>query len=609
MKTLCTFLTICLFATAAAAATIGGTVTRLGTAVPLPSMTVAAYDATGVLRATATTDAQGRYTVTVGEGTYRLLAFDAAGVYATSFYDNAESFDTSRQLTLQTAQSVTSVNFALARAGSIAGVVTAASSPRAGITVAAYNLSGTLRGFTKTDANGAYRLVLPAGTYKVAAFDEARVYATSFHRESASFGGASSIVVSADATTSIDFSLSNGARVRGRVTEAGSGVALFSVTVTAYDAAGHVAATTLTASNGTYELFLPAGSYRLVFEDRTGTFASEYYAGAESFDTSTRLAVAADETLANVDAALQRAARIFGTVRAADTGAGLASIVVAAYNASGTVRAFTTTDATGTYILTVPAGSYRVGAYDTNVVYASQFYLGQPAFAYGTTISVAEGITLGPVEFGLRRGGRLSGRVSDRATGASLESLTVAAYDLSGTRITSVRTAADGTYRLVLPAGVYKLVAFDEALHYANGYLDGATNVETSRTISVAAGIDVTALNFSMSVGASVSGNVVTLASGEPVPGIIVTAYDLAGVAIASFTTGAAGNFAFAVPPGTYRFVAADPRHRFATSYYQNASGFNDARSVTLIAGGTAPAATFHLTVAPSFGRRRAARH
>jgi len=601
MKTLFAFFAISLFATAATAATISGAVTQLGSAAPLPSMTVAAYDAAGVPRATAATDAQGRYTLTVSEGTYRVLAYDAAGVYATSFHDNAESFDTSRQFVLQAAQSVTSVDFALARGGFVAGVVTAGSSPRSAITVAAYNLSGTLRGFTKTGANGAYHLVLPAGTYKLAAYDEARIYATAFHRDSASFSRATPVGVSVEATATIDFLLSIGARIRGRATDAATGAPLGGIVVTGYDPAGDVVATSSSAADGAYELFVPAGSYRIVFEDRTGTHASVYYLGAESFDTSTTVEAGSGGSLASVDAAMQRGGRIAGSVRDANVGALLASMVVAAYNPSGTVRTFTTTNANGAYTLVVPPGSYKAGAFDTNVVYAPQFHSGQPAFAYGTTIPVAAGATVVPIDFALRRGGRVSGRVTDRATAAPLTGITVAAYDLSGTRITSVRTAADGTYRLVLAGGVYKLVAYDETLHYASGSVDASMTIATSG--------ESTSMDFTMIAGAKVSGIVLDATNGAAIAGIVVTAYDPAAAAIASFITDASGSFAFAVPPGTWRFVAADPLHRFATSFFQNAPSFNDAQPVTLSAGDIVPSIAFRLTAATVPPRRRAARH
>jgi hypothetical protein len=611
MKALVAFFIACAFATIASAATIGGTVTQLG-GTALPNMTVAAYDTAGSLRASVVTDAQGRYTLTLTEGTYRVLAYDTAGVYATSFYADAESFDTARSIPLTAAQSVSSINFGLVRGGFIAGMVTSGSSPvspRPAITVGAYNLSGTLRGFTKTDSSGAYRLVLPPGTYKVAAYDDVGVYATLFYPASTSFAGAASVSVTADATTTIAFQLSLGARISGRVAETGGSTALAGILVTAYDSAGYLIATASSSISGNYELLLPAGAYRIVFEDRASTYASTYYPSADSFETSMAIEVAAGASRGNIDAAMQRGGRIAGNVRDAESDAALASITVAAYNPSGTVRTRATTDANGVYALIVPPGVYKAGAYDPGLVYAPQFYTSQPAFLYAGPITITAATTISGVDFRLRKGGRFSGTVVDRATGAAVAGATVAAYDLSGTRITSVLTGPDGSYRLVVIAGTYKLVAFDEALRYANGYLDGAANFDASRSVSVAKEQDLAALNFSLPAGARISGSVVDLTFGAPVADVVVTAYDLTGTPAGSFTTDAAGTFAFAIPAGTYRFVAGDPLHRFTTSYFQNAASFSDALPVTVIAGGNTPTITFRLTAAAVPPRRRAARH
>ncbi|HUP62909.1 MAG TPA: carboxypeptidase-like regulatory domain-containing protein [Thermoanaerobaculia bacterium] len=609
MKSVMALFTACLMATTAAAATINGSVSDAGPATPLPSMTVSAYDAAGALRTSIVTDAQGRYTLTLEAGTYRVLAYDPNGVYATSFYENAESFDTSRQISVTSSQAVSSVDFALVRGGFIAGAVSDGSSPRAAITVAAYNLSGTLRGFTKSDASGAYRLVLPPAAYKVAAFDEARVYGTVFHHASASFDAATAAGVSAGNTTSIDFHIAAGGRIRGRVTARDSGTPLGDIVVTAWDSGGYRIAETTSAADGSYELFLPGGAYRVVFQDRSGTYASVYYADAESFDRSDAVDVAAGGSISGIDAALQRAGTLSGRVRNAETGAPLAGIVVAAYNASGTVRVRTTTDANGAHNLVVPPGSFKVGAHDVNAVYAPQFHAGQAAFAYAATIAVSTAAGAGGIDFDLHRAGRVSGTVVDRMTGAGIAGIAVAAYDLAGTRIASVRTATDGTYRIALAAGIYKLVAFDEALQYANAYLDGAANFDASPTLSIAAANERFGLNFAMDAGARVSGSATGVTDGAPVAETVVTAYDAAAMAVASATTGPDGAFAFAVPPGTYRFVASDPLRRFATSYYQNAASFEEARQMTLIAGGSTPAIVFRLNPAPPLPRRRSVRH
>src|SRR5688572_21151382 len=56
-------ISVCLLSANAAAGTISGTVTQIGSATPLPSMRVSAYDAAGVLQSSANSDGQGHYTL------------------------------------------------------------------------------------------------------------------------------------------------------------------------------------------------------------------------------------------------------------------------------------------------------------------------------------------------------------------------------------------------------------------------------------------------------------------------------------------------------------------------------------------------------------------
>ena len=143
--------TLMLLATTAGAATVSGTISGMVSGdAPLSGITVDAYTTAGALQASTSTNAAGAYSLTVDAGPYHVLAFDPAGVFATSFYADAESFETSATLTLASSQSLTNINFILPRAGFIGGRVTsAAGASLANMTVAAYNPSGTRRGFTK----------------------------------------------------------------------------------------------------------------------------------------------------------------------------------------------------------------------------------------------------------------------------------------------------------------------------------------------------------------------------------------------------------------------------------------------------------------------------
>jgi len=499
MKTrhLVPILAILFFAVTASAATISGTVS------PAPGMVVAAYDANGTFVVQTTTNANGQYTLTVSPGSYHLLAYDPGGIYATSFYSDAESFETSALLNVSA--NLTNINFAMVKAGYLAGTVTSSNgTPLAAITVAAYNGNGTRRAFTQTDGSGHYVLVLPPGRYAVAAYDPTLKYVTTFYNNRETFSSADLLAVTATQTTLGNFALPAAVTISGTVTSS-TGAPLENIFVDAYSIGGTVTGTTTDAS-GHYQLVLRSGAYRLVFEDLNGIYASVYYPNAPSFAASS--------------------------------------------------------------VVTAPATNINV------------------------TMTLA---------------GHLSGTVTSSA-GAPLTNAIVAAYNLDG----SVRVATfskNGQYTLVVPAGTYKIVAFDPSGQYANGYLNGAVNFETESSVTVAASQTISGLNLTMAVAGTVNGNVTDAITGAAVGNILIDAYDANGFHIARVTSAANGTFAFALPPGTYKFVASDPLQRYGASFFDGAASYDTATAVPLSSSQRVSIA-FRMSVQSSIDyRHRAVRH
>jgi len=583
-------LLLALFALPLAAATISGTVTP-------GAMTVAAYDASGALAATTVAAGDGRYTLTVNPGLYRVLAYDPAGVYATAFYANAESFETSAVLDVRSATA--SINMTLVRAGFIAGRVSSSSGLRENITVAVYNLSGTLRGSTRTNAAGEYRLVVPPGTYKLVAYDDNGLFATSFYAGQPTFGTATPLAVAVASTTTADFALVRSALLLGIVRDAVTHLDLPNIRVTAYHAAtGERFAATTTDGMGRYVLSLAPGSYRLVFDDAAaGRYASVFWPDAESFDRSPVLNVVSGQT-ATANAALQKGARLSGVVRDAATGVALANVTVAAFNSSGTTRTEGTTDANGRYSLLVPPGTYRVGAFDRALLYAAMFYPQQPLFGAATQLSVVAEQTVNGLDLSLPAAGRVSGAVRDAASGAPAAGIAVGLFDASGALVASAATREDGSFRLAAATGSYRLIAFDPALRYLS---------RDYGTVVLTAAQELAVTHLTVVQGATVRGAIRDASTGAAVGGVTVSAFNLAGVEIASASTDAAGRFAFAVPAGTYRFAAADPLRRYVTLFYDRAASFETATSVALTAG---QAVTIEMSLATRTGtpRRRSVR-
>jgi protocatechuate 3,4-dioxygenase beta subunit len=470
---------------------------------PAGGMVVAAYDTNGNFVAQTTTNSSGQYSLTVNPGSYHLLAYDPSGVYATSYYSNAESFETSALVNVSGA--VTNVDFALVKAGYLAGTVTSSNgTPLAGITVAVYNGNGTRRGFTQTDSAGHYILSVPPGTYAVAAFDTTLKYVTTFYSNQESFETANPLAVTASQTTLANFALADAVQITGTVTSS-NGTPLANIIVNAYSNGGTVIGTTTDAS-GHYQLVLRGEAYRLVFEDPNGVYASVYYPNAPSFAASSLVTAPAS----NVNVSMPLAAHLIGTVRSSG-GALLSNVIVAAYNLDGSVRTATFT--------------------------------------------------------------------------------------------------ANGQYTLVVPAGTYKVVAFDLSGQYANAYLNGAVSFDTESSITVAASQTISGLDLSMAVAGTVNGTVVDAASRTPLGNILIDAYNANGFQVARVASSATGAFAFALPPGTYKFIASDPLQRYAPSFYDGVTSYDAATPVPLSSGQTI-SITFRMSVPANIDyRHRAVRH
>lgn len=564
---------------AAHAANVTGTVTDAATNRPLGSMVVAAYDTAGALRATATTDATGLYVLTVAPGEYRLLAYDPAGVYATMFDGNAESFETSPVRSIGAGGAT--VDFALVRGGMITGNV------RPGAIVEAFNLSGTRRGFTTADANGVFTLVLPPGEYKLVAYDPEGIFAPSFHRDARAFAEATPVRVTEGLTTgNILFTLRRAARVSGTAVDAATQAPLSGMLVYAYTSDGLLVAQTVTAGDGSFAFSLAPGPYRFVAADPARVYATVFHGGSRSFELAEIVTLVEAEQRTGVALALVRGVVISGHVSAA-------GVTVSAYNLDGTLHVSTTSDAGGNYALLVAPGDYKVVVADPGLVYATQFYGGT---TFRTAARLSASTNVSGIDLTLVRAGRISGIVRNAENGQPLAGIQVAAYDSDGVAAAVATTGADGRYALAVAPGAYRLLAFDVQLTYVTAYAGGQTSYETTVPLVITADSNTT-VDFVMRRGLRVTGQVASR-NGTGLTGIEIFALDADGNRVAAATSNG-GAFTIVLPPGTYRFVAVDPEGRFFTAEYPG--------SVIVSEGHLPPPVIFSLD--GRAGRRRSVRH
>lgn len=583
---------VLLASAAAMAGTFTGTVTTIAPSQPLAGMVVVAYDLAGSLRGTATTDATGLYVMVLPAGSYRVLAYDANGVYATAFDGGAESFETSPLIALD-ANATKRIDFALVRGGRLSGQVLAPDGSVVGnAVISAYNLSGTRRGFTNANAQGSYSIVLPPGQYKLVAFDESGRYAATFYRDASDFEAATAVSVTSNQTTNgVDFTLATAALVTGNAVDAATRLPLPSIFVYAYTEGGSLAASTVTDASGAFRFSLRAGRYRFVAGDPARTYANAFYPGRRSFAAADVIAVAAGQLLAGLQLELVRGGVLAGRVVDA-AGVALAGITVAAYNLDGTVHNAVLTGADGRFEIVVAPGEVKLAAFDTALTFATAYSSGRTTFATADVIRPVAGQRLPLPDLVLARGGRIAGTITDGVTLQPLGGIVVEAYDAEGLLVARTTTGAGGSYALVVPGGAYRILAFDNQLRYATSYAGGATSFEATALRDVSATATAT-VNFALFRGVKVSGTVAD-ASGHALTGIEISALDASGGHVGAATS-SSGAFALVLPANSYRFVARDPAGRFAT-----------AEKALTVQDGQSPQLSFVLTGA---ARRRAARH
>jgi hypothetical protein len=483
------------------AATISGTVREKGSGRTLASMSVAAYGSSGTVQAAATTGTSGNYSLQLPAGEYRLVAWDNAGLLATSFYDGAESFDTAAVLTLTGSAVRSGIDFALERGGRINGRIAAASEGTAlsGVTVAAYNESGTLRGTTVSDSSGTYSILLPPGSYRLAAWDDQLRYAFTFWRATRQFEAADRIPVAADQTiASIDFSLELNATISGKVRSSG-GAELSMMQVGAWEVSSGQHRRTATAPSGNYSLALEPGIWRFAAWDSLGDWATSFYGNAESFDTSLQFQLGAGETRSGLDYTMTRAARVEGIVVAAESGAPLSGITVTLWNLSGTLRSETSTSTEGRYSLTAPAGEFKLSVHDDRLRFLTLFHQAASSFAGATALQLAADSIRSLEPLQMERGGVVAGRVVRAGDGSPQAAISVSAHGLDGSTIAAATTGSDGSFELLLPAGSWKLSASDPAGRLSTSFWNGSSSFEEATTIGVIAGGRVDDLLFSLS--------------------------------------------------------------------------------------------------------------
>jgi Carboxypeptidase regulatory-like domain len=557
---------------------ISGTVTDAGTGLPLGGVEVDIYNSAGSLVTYGyASSVTGVLTGFSGlpSGTYHAVTYNYLG-YIDELYNNIAcpgscTVTSGTAISVTVGMTTTGIDFALAAGGRISGTVTDAGTalPLTSTSVYVYSSSGSqvTRGYT--DSSGVYTTEsgLPSGTY-YARTSNSKGYIDELYNNIACPGSCTAtsgtaITVTVGMTTSgIDFGLARGGGITGTVTDAGTGLPLANVDVDIYSSAGSYVTYGYTNSSGVYTSYrgLSSGTYYARTWNASG-YIDELYnniscpGGACTVASGTAITVSAGATTTGIDFGMARGGRISGTVTDAGTSLPLAEVAVYVHNSTGGSVTSVSTDSSGVYTTYsgLPSGTYyaRTSNYQG---YFDELYNDIPCpggsctVTSGTAISVTLGTTTTGIDFGLARGGRISGTVTDAGTSLPLAGVLVYVYNSSGSQVTNGYTNSSGVYTSYsgLSSGTYYAVTWNSL-----GYVDelynniscpgGACTVTSGTAISVTVGATTTGIDFSLAAGGRISGTVTDAATTLPLDNLQVRVYNSSGTQVTSGYTDSSG--------------------------------------------------------------------
>ncbi len=444
---------------------------------------------------------------------------------------------------------------------------------------------------TASDGAGNYFLggLIP-GWYVVKAEKEG--YLVEYYQEASTLLEADPVTLAEeDTATAVDFTLEMGGAISGSVMTADGVTPLAGAIVKAFLPENlRTDARAITDADGTYIIAgLVSGDY-LVSASLKG-YSSEYYLDAVRPDAATKVTVTQPLTSENINFSLAMKSAITGVIRDAVSGEPVTRAVVTAYAVSSTGPKHQPrsvqdrSDSTGAFLLSLQPGNYYVKVEAKG--YAAEWYENALEQKTATKIEVTENNhTLINVDLG--KLGQLSGMVTDASTNLPIAGARVSVYSerKGSRRHFEARSDSEGVYQFsALPAGDYLVVA--EARDYLPEFWQEADSVSKATRVTVADGIVLDTIHFTLTTGGSISGLVTDAATGLPIAHAVVTVHPQNNRKAWSAHSNAEGIYAVeGLPAGLYYVNCAAPA--YLPQWHDSVATRREATAVQV----TAPAAT-----------------
>lgn len=588
-----------------AGGSIGGTITD-ETGSPISDIWVDAYDDNGDWVKSGLAQASGSYLINdLTTGNYYLRTYSENANYIDEWYDDVRATSWNVQPAAQSVSVIggttnRNIDFVLAEGAVVSGVVTdLLDQPISNVWVDAYNPNGIRIVSAYSGVNGEYELTGVSGNtcfirtdaygmnYADEWYDNIPALGTNIPSDAASLGLAVGV-----GTSNINFSLADGAVVRGNITDA-FGVPLTNVWLDVYTTNLVRIASVLPSASGDYEAdSLPAATYCAKTYSGYENYADEWYdnipyvkeeipAEAESF------AIAAGGVKTDVDFSLKDGGVVSGRLMDMN-GSAVTSVVVNLYNASNIWLADSGTDENGQYSFSdLHADDYYVLTMSLDVNYVNEWYNDAVAIGWDIPeeagpVTVSSGVISSNIDFDLEAGGFISGVVTD-TNGVPIADVIIDIYNADTNWVKSTTTSSNGTYQVfgLRTQTVFYARTYADLYDYADEWYDnspvmGSVIPSGAESLFALASNETANIDFEIPVG-NVCTGIVTDSGGARLSDIDMNLYSMDGVWIDSFFTAADGSYVFRrLSEGSYCIRSYSGSMGFSDEWYRGVPAFDE---------------------------------
>ena len=384
----------------------------------ITNLYVQVYDLDNNLKASNWSNENGIYTLPgLLSGNYKVLFAHSDDYYALEWYNDKNNFAAADPIAVTAGSTTENINAQLATAtfGQISGRVTNASGVGiADIYINVYdqNFFDVGSSSAPTDANGYYTVSnVPAGKVRVYFnVSQFQNYQYEWYNNKSSFATADPVTVTAGSITGgIDAELGiNG--ISGRVIDM-AGVGIQNICVKAHNLDYiYYSKTVLTDASGYYSLEgLPAGTFKVQFNNNGLNFISEWYNDKSSLAQADPVVVTAGHITPDINAQMAAGGSLSGRVTNA-SGVGIYYIRVIVKDLDNNTLGDRPTDVNGNYsVAGLPTGNYKVFFTENNQSsqddrYIAEWYSGKSSFASADQVSVTVGSTTSNINAQLAAG-------------------------------------------------------------------------------------------------------------------------------------------------------------------------------------------------------------